>query len=585
MNRSADIHFNSDGVPVSNQFDDIYFSVDSGIDESQYVFLQQNGLPDAFKSLPSHYEFVVTETGFGTGLNFLLCCQAFIEHAPRDCRLVFVSFERFPLSREQLEQAYQALPTLRALCEQLLAVYPAVDEGCHRLLLADGRVTLDLWVGDIEQQLPQFIAQARGQVDRWFLDGFAPAKNPQMWQPFLFAAMAATAHQGTRYATFTAAGLVKRGLQNVGFTVEKVKGFGRKRDMLCGGFEAADAPQKAALKTEPVAIIGGGIAAACLSLALQRRGVDVSVTSRGVADAASGNPQGAVYPLLHAEKTPLSQFYLHAFSTAVSAYLPWREQHWFPGGVLQPAFNAQRQQRAEKIAAGLYDPQTVSLQPAGDTAAGLEIGTSALHYARAGWLRPAAMVKELFNKAGISVGISDRPQVDVQQKTVIAAGHCSGDIVAALTGQKLSINPVRGQITQVEATDATASLKQVLCYKGYMVPADNGLHCIGATFNRGDDGSDIRADDDSENLASLKDCAQQPWVNDLTIISQRASVRATTPNHQPMIGRVQDNLYVFSGLGSRGLTSAPLLAEILAAQLSGGLQPLATDALERLQPR
>ncbi|MAK71705.1 MAG: FAD-dependent cmnm(5)s(2)U34 oxidoreductase, partial [Idiomarinaceae bacterium] len=106
MNRSADIHFNSDGVPVSNQFDDIYFSVDSGIDESQYVFLQQNGLPDAFKSLPSHYEFVVTETGFGTGLNFLLCWQAFIEHAPRDCRLVFVSFEKFPLSLEQLEQAY-----------------------------------------------------------------------------------------------------------------------------------------------------------------------------------------------------------------------------------------------------------------------------------------------------------------------------------------------------------------------------------------------------------------------------------------------------------------------------------------------
>jgi tRNA 5-methylaminomethyl-2-thiouridine biosynthesis bifunctional protein len=474
---------------------------------------------------------------------------------------------------------------LRALCEQLLAVYPAGDEGCHRLLLADGRVTLDLWVGDIEQQLPHFVTQAQGQVDRWFLDGFAPAKNPQMWQSFLFSAMATTAHQGTRYATFTAAGVVKRGLQGAGFTVAKVKGFGRKRDMLCGALEATDAPQKASLKTEPVAIIGGGIAAACLSLALQRRGVNVTVSSRGQADAASGNPQGAVYPLLHAEKTPLSQFYLHAFSTAVSAYLPWREQHWFPTGVLQPSFNEQRQQRFEKVAAGLYDPQTVSLQPAGDKAAGLEIGTSALHYARAGWLRPATMVKELFNKADINVDISARPQVDMQQKTVIAAGHCSAEIIAALSGQKLSISPVRGQITQVEATDMTASLNQVLCYKGYMVPADNGLHCIGATFNRGDDGSDIRTDDDSENLANLKDCAQQPWANNLTIISQRASVRATTPNHQPMIGQVQDNLYVFSGLGSRGLTSAPLLAEILAAQLTGGLQPLSSDALKRLQPR
>lgn len=585
MNRSADIHFNSDGVPVSNQFDDIYFSVDSGIDESQYVFLQQNGLPEAFKSLPSHYEFVVTETGFGTGLNFLLCWQAFIEHAPHDCRLVFVSFEKFPLNRAQLEQAYEALPALRALCEQLLAVYPAGDEGCHRLLLADGRVTLDLWVGDIEQQLPYFVTQAQGQVDRWFLDGFAPAKNPQMWQPFLFSAMAATAHQGTRYATFTAAGLVKRGLQRAGFTVEKVKGFGRKRDMLRGEFAVTDAPLKSPLATAPVTIVGAGIAAAWLALALHRRGVAVRVTSQGIADAASGNPQGAVYPLLHAEKTPLSQFYLHAFSTAVSAYLPWHGEQWYTCGVLQPAFNAQRQQRFEKIATGLYHSQTVSLQSAGHVAADIEIGTSALHYLRAGWLRPAAMVKQLFNKADIHVDISDRPQVDIQQKTVIAAGHYSGEIVERLTGRQLSINPVRGQITQVEATAATASLSQVLCYKGYMVPADNGLHCIGATFNRGDDGSDIRADDDSENLVSLKDCAQQPWAKDLTIISQRASVRATTPNHQPMIGRVQDNLYVFSGLGSRGLTSAPLLAEILAAQLTGGLQPLSSDALKRLQPR
>lgn len=591
MNRSADLHFNSDGVPVSNQFDDIYFSVDSGIDESQYVFLQQNGLPDAFTNLPANYEFVVTETGFGTGLNFLLCWQAFMTHASADCRLVFVSFEKYPLTRQQLEQAYTALPSLRPLCQQLLAVYPNGDDGCHRVLLADGRVTLDLWIGDIEQQLPCFIEQANGQVDRWFLDGFAPAKNPQMWQPFLFSAMARTAHQGTRYATFTAAGLVKRGLQNVGFTVQKVKGFGRKRDMLCGAFEATDAPQKTALNTEPVAIIGGGIAAACLSLSLQRRGVNVSVTSRGQADAASGNPQGAVYPLLHAEQTPLSQFYLQAFSTAVSAYLPWREQHWFPDGVLQPAFNAQRQQRFEKIADRLYAPETVSFTSAQSVSAGIALGQPALSYPSAGWLRPAKMVDELFNTAGVNVIISDdtidnvAEQTNEQQKTVVAAGHCSGDIVARLSGQQLSINPVRGQITQVEATDATASLNQVLCYKGYMVPADNGLHCIGATFNRGDDRDDVRAADDTENLASLKDCAQQPWVDDLQVVNQRASVRATIPDHQPMIGQVQDNLYVFSGLGSRGLTSAPLLAEILAAQLTGGLQPLSADALKRLLPR
>ncbi|AVJ55484.1 bifunctional tRNA (5-methylaminomethyl-2-thiouridine)(34)-methyltransferase MnmD/FAD-dependent 5-carboxymethylaminomethyl-2-thiouridine(34) oxidoreductase MnmC [Idiomarina sp. OT37-5b] len=589
MNSTADIHFNSDGVPVSNQFDDIYFSVDSGIDESRYVFLQHNGLPEAFAKLPQHYEYVVTETGFGTGLNFLLCWQAFVQHAPASCRLVFVSFEKFPLSRAQLQQAYQALPQLQPLCDQLLAVYPSPEQGCHRLCLADGRVTLDLWCGDIEDQLPQFIEQARGQVDRWFLDGFAPAKNPQMWQPFLFEAMAASAHQHTRYATFTAAGVVKRGLQAAGFSVEKVKGFGRKREMLCGQAQQSQLPCKQALRTDAVTVVGGGIAAATLTLALTRRGVPVKVVSNGIADGASGNPQGAVYPLLHAETTPLSQFYLQAFSTAVSYYLPWRHQHWFDSGVMQPGFNPQRRQRAEKIASGLYSEQTVSLQtPAqADAAANLAIGQPSLLYPAAGWLRPAPLVKALFDGAAAELKQTQFEPADVQPHTptVIACGHHSAALVEAITGERPSLNPVRGQISLVRATPATTALRTVLCYKGYMVPADNGLHCIGATFNRGDDGTDVRSEDDQQNQASLADCAEQPWAAGLEHVASRVSVRATTPDHQPMAGLVANKVYVCSGLGSRGLTAAPVLAEVLAAQITGGLQPLSSDALARLTPR
>lgn len=587
MNSSADIHFNSDGVPVSNQFDDIYFSVDSGIDESQYVFLQHNGLPHAFRQLPAHYEFVVTETGFGTGLNFLLCWQAFLKHAPASCRLVFVSFEKFPLSVEQLQQAYQALPSLQRLCTELLDHYPNPELGCHRLLLANGRVTLDLWIGDMNTLLSDYGRQAKTKVDRWFLDGFAPSKNPEMWQSSLFETMALTAHQGTRYATFTAAGVVKRGLQQAGFSVNKVKGFGRKREMLCGQAQQPALPVKAPLKMTPVTIVGGGIAAATLALSLRRRGVAVTVNSRGVADGASGNPQGAVYPLLHAEQTPLSQFYLQAFSTAVSLYLPWRNRQWFNHGVLQPSFNEPRRHRAAKIASGLYSQQTVTQQTTDDINAGVPIGTSVLHYSKAGWLRPARMVEALFKAADVTVNpiAVDATQLLSADVTVIAAGHHSAQLIATATGQRPAINPVRGQISQVKATDVSQQLTKVLCYKGYMIPADDGVHCIGATFNRGDASDDLRAADDEENLNSLQQCAAQPWTASLTVVDHRASVRATTPDHQPMVGHVNDNLYLFTGLGSRGLTAAPLLAEILAAQLTQGLQPLSSDALKRLAPR
>ncbi|RUO77149.1 bifunctional tRNA (5-methylaminomethyl-2-thiouridine)(34)-methyltransferase MnmD/FAD-dependent 5-carboxymethylaminomethyl-2-thiouridine(34) oxidoreductase MnmC [Idiomarina seosinensis] len=587
MKLSADIRFNEDGVPVSNQFDDIYFSVDSGIDESRYVFLEQNGLPERFKNLPQHYEFVVTETGFGTGLNFLICWQLFLQQAPVDCRLLFVSFEKFPLTRDQLQQAYQTLPSLAPLCEQLLAVYPATDTGCHRLLLANGRITLDLWVGDLEQQLNYFLPQATGQIDCWFLDGFAPAKNPDMWQPGLFRSMAESAHANTSYATFTAAGVVKRGLSEAGFKVEKIKGFGRKREMLRGQLaEPKLAQKKPSLNTTPVTIVGGGIAAATLALALTHRSVPVQVISSGIADAASGNPQGAVYPLLHAEITPLSQFYLQAFSTAVSCYLPWQQQHWFPTGVMQPAFNQQRQLRAEKIANNLYHPDSVSFttKEHSNAAAQIPLNQDSLHYPRAGWLRPERMVNELFAAAGCQPQQAsfsaemDSPATPL----VIAAGHNSAYLVEQLSGQSLPINPVRGQISLVKASPLTRSLNKVLCYKGYMIPADNGVHCIGATFNRADASDEQRANDDLENQTSLKSCANQLWADDLSVVGSRASVRATTPDHQPVIGRVIDNLYLLSGLGSRGLTAAPLLAEILAAQLTGGLQPLSDDALRRL---
>lgn len=237
----ATLEFNAEGTPVSRDFDDVYFSNDNGLEETRYVFLGGNRLAERFP-VHSHPLFIVAESGFGTGLNFLTLWQAFDSfrsaHPQATLqRLHFISFEKFPLTRDDLALAHQHWPELAPWAEQLQAQWPLPLPGCHRLLLDRGRVTLDLWFGDINELTDQLDATLNQTVDAWFLDGFAPAKNPDMWTPNLFNAMARLARPGATLATFTSAGFVRRGLQEAGFTMQKRKGFGRKREMLCGVME------------------------------------------------------------------------------------------------------------------------------------------------------------------------------------------------------------------------------------------------------------------------------------------------------------------------------------------------------------
>lgn len=265
----AKIHFNDQGTPVASDFDDVYFSNDGGMAETDYVFLQQNGLPQRWQHHGAS-AFHIIETGFGTGANFLLTWLRFRQFrqafpAAKCQRLYFSSVEKFPLSHADLSRALAVHSELSELCQLLLDAYPLCVPGCHRLSFDNGAVVLDLWFGDVNALLPQLSAAA----DAIYLDGFAPSKNPDMWQDSLFSNLARLSHAGCTVATFTAAGLVKRGLQQAGFQVQKVKGFGRKREMLTAVMAkelTADTP-----KVRQVTIIGGGIASLCSALALTQR--------------------------------------------------------------------------------------------------------------------------------------------------------------------------------------------------------------------------------------------------------------------------------------------------------------------------
>ncbi|WP_237932057.1 bifunctional tRNA (5-methylaminomethyl-2-thiouridine)(34)-methyltransferase MnmD/FAD-dependent 5-carboxymethylaminomethyl-2-thiouridine(34) oxidoreductase MnmC [Buttiauxella sp. S19-1] len=645
--QSANLGFNEEGTPVSREFDDVYFSNDNGLEETRYVFLGGNRLSERFATHDLSL-FIVGESGFGTGLNFLTLWEAFEQFCQKQPnstlqRLHFISFEKFPLTAKDLHAAHAHWPELASFAQQLQQQWPLPIAGCHRLLLSGGRVTLDLWFGDINELIPQLDDTLNNQVDAWFLDGFAPAKNPDMWTPQLFNAMAKLARPGGTLATFTSAGFVRRGLIDAGFTMTKSKGFGRKREMLTGVMEnALESPPRAPWYARPaargneVAIIGGGIASALLSLALLRRGWQVTLYCEDSAPAlgASGNRQGALYPLLNTHSATLTRFFSAAFTFARRLYdsLPVEFDHdWC--GVTQLGWDEKSQHKIEQLLS-LEFPELLARAVSAETVAelcGVETGHGGVTYPLGGWLCPAQLTAGALacaEKMGLKTHYQHRVEslskasdawqltfadntVQQHAAVVLANGYKINKFPQT---EKLPISAVGGQVSHIPTTPSLSELRQVLCYDGYLTPQNpsNQQHCIGASYHRGVEEMRYNDEDQQHNHQRLLNClpdVQWPQEVDVSAGEARCGVRCASRDHMPMIGSVPDynttleayaslveshenaetapvypNLFMLASLGSRGLCSAPLAAEILAAQMSDEPVPMDGETLAALNP-
>ena len=215
--------------PYSLDFCDVYYSSDNGLAETEYVFIQHNQLVERFANLQSA-TFTVIETGFGTGLNFFCASQQFLLYAPNNVTFHFISIERFPLKADELIKANTRWPAFGQLITQLHTPYATLKDGLNTFNICQNRIQLDLLIGDVSEYLPKIETPA----DAWFLDGFAPSKNGEMWSENLFTEMARLSKSNTTFATFTSAGRVRRQLEAAGFQVSKAGGFGKKREMLHG---------------------------------------------------------------------------------------------------------------------------------------------------------------------------------------------------------------------------------------------------------------------------------------------------------------------------------------------------------------
>lgn len=647
----AHLDWNESGTPVSDQFDDVYFSNVNGLDETRYVFLTQNQLPTRWEHY-QHPRFVVAETGFGTGLNFLALWQwfeAFRQNNPEAPlqSLHFISFEKYPLTKDDLIKAHQAWPELAEYATQLQDQYPLAIPECHRMIFADGLITVDLWFGDIKTCLPSVPTPEHGLVDAWFLDGFAPSKNPDMWSQDLFNGMVQLAKQDCSVATFTAAGFVRRGLIEAGFDMKKVKGFGTKRDMIVGHL-AHKTPytnihpwfaHQGTDNLHDVAIIGGGIASACLANALIHRGISVTLYCQDEKPAcgASGNRQGALYPLLNGNHDDVSRVFAPAFVFA-RQFLNQAAQHfdfahsWC--GVTQLMWDEKSAKKLHRLLQDQFDPNLVHGLNAQETDAITKqhIGLPSVHYPLGGWLSPEQLTTGLLQhlqQRGLVVHyqcpiqsldwqedsqhwhLDDGSTTRPHQAVVIATGHQFDHFTQT---QDLPLGKVKGQVSHVPTNDTLTELQTVLCYDGYMAPADpvTQTHCIGASYHRNQTDTTFEPQAQIDNVKRLRHCVPQPWTEtvDSSDNWSRQGVRCVSRDHLPFVGNIgrfshimadyadlhtmapQDvkpvasypNLYAFLGLGARGLTSAPLLGEALASQMCQQPMPFPVDVLETLHP-
>ena len=634
-----------DGQPVSLAFGDVYFSRASGLDETRHVFLRHNRLAERFAELPSGGHFTIAETGFGTGLNFLCAWECFLQYAPVDTRLHFISAEKFPLTPRDLTQALALWPQLAGLAQQLLAQYQALPPGWHRLLLNQGRVTLTLLIGDVLEVLPEVDAR----VDAWFLDGFAPSKNPDMWQAELFQAMARLSAPGATFATFTSAGFVRRGLSEAGFAVSKTAGFGHKREMSHGHLQTLPAGEwsppwfarPARRHGERSAIvIGGGIAGAASAYSLACRGWQVTVVERlpELARGASGNPQGVLYTKLSPHFTPLTRLILSGYGYSLrtlKTQLPEDDANWRGCGVLQLAYDAAEAERQQGLASAGFGADFLRPVDASEASelAGVELQHGGLFFPEGGWVNPPALVRKLVDHPNIQVRTSrtiveldynplDKSWVAIGDEGSVAIGSVVILAGAAETGsfdatQHLPLKKIRGQVTVARATEHSEALRTVLCGEGYISPARFGEHCLGATFKFNTEDLGVNLFEHQENLQMLAGLAPSLYqalggegLLDKALAG-RAALRCTSPDYLPIVGPVAhaqslidaylplskdaslklsasapwiDGLYVNTAHGSRGMITAPLSGEILAALLEDEPAPVARSLMQATHP-
>ncbi|WP_067984404.1 bifunctional tRNA (5-methylaminomethyl-2-thiouridine)(34)-methyltransferase MnmD/FAD-dependent 5-carboxymethylaminomethyl-2-thiouridine(34) oxidoreductase MnmC [Neptuniibacter pectenicola] len=627
-----------DGSPKSTEFDDIYFNTIDGVEEANYVFVEGNNI-DA--RLSGSSPLVIAETGFGTGLNFLNTAHRIIQHKNIQTKLHFISAEKYPLTKRDLQRIYVKWPQFNVFTEQLLAQYPIHTTGFHRISFLDKNIQLTLLLGDATECLSKLIAS----VDAWYLDGFTPSRNSDMWTSELFEKIASlsTPHS-TTLATFTSASKIRKSLQAVGFDIKKRSGFGLKREIIAGTFIEHKTPT---LDTKPwfslpksarpthVTIIGGGLSGCSTAYSLAQRGIKVTIIEKEkrLATAGSGNRQGALYAKLPVTPTKQGELHLTGFlhTTNLLKQTDPTQSFWSQCGVAQLATKENEKIRQQELIDNQHYPTSLVQQKSAaelSAISGTAVSSSGLFFPDAGWVSPVDFCHALANHPNINIVQHDIKLIEYtdQQWTLTNNRserlHCSHLVIcnAELASQfeqtkHLPLKAIRGQVSLTADNADLPKLDTVVCGEGYISPAQEGIFCFGATFDLKGKQRDVTQHDHDKNLTKLADALPEfhhALLKKKAQLSGRTAFRCSTPDYMPVVGPAPvfsdyidtyarlrkdknwrfegataqhyPNLYVNSGHGSKGLITCPISAELLASMICNEPLPLPKTLIDSINP-
>jgi tRNA 5-methylaminomethyl-2-thiouridine biosynthesis bifunctional protein len=628
--RPAEIDWR-DGVPFAPAFADVYHPQAGALAQAEHVFLRGNRLPQRWQC---RKRFAILETGFGLGNNFLATWSAWRADPLRPARLHYVAVDLHPPSRADLARAHErsALPALAA---KLVERWPPLVANVHRLAFDGGRVELLLQFADVAQALRETV----GGIDAFYLDGFAPARNPAMWQPFVFKAMARLAAAKATAATWSVARDVRDGLHGAGFAVERTEGFAGKREMTVASFAPRVAPTVPPGRAwqDPAAydaiVIGAGLAGCAAAAALDDAGFACTLIDRHAHPAAETSSQraGIFHGVVHADDGPHARF---GRATALLAgheighLIAARGVAGSTAGLLRLTDAALPALQAIAQARGLPAEFVRAVDVAQARAlAGVPVDRAAWFFPTGGWAQAASLCaawtdrRSLSWRANTTVGglrrrgdgwevLDAHGHVVERAPIVVLAGAADG--LALWPHACWPVRRVHGQTSWLPAGTPDLPRPQLpLAGDGYAVPLDDGGLLFGATSHTAGNDEPFepdaaqRAADHTTNLARLA------RLTGLTLPAlpppeARTGTRLVTADRLPLVGVVpalpaasspigrradqprfiqrEPGLFVLGALGSRGITWAPLAARLLAAQIAGSPWPLEASLCDAVDP-
>ncbi|MGJ4786729.1 bifunctional tRNA (5-methylaminomethyl-2-thiouridine)(34)-methyltransferase MnmD/FAD-dependent 5-carboxymethylaminomethyl-2-thiouridine(34) oxidoreductase MnmC [Leptospira koniambonensis] len=613
------IDWKENGTPVSREFNDIYFSLENGLEETKHVFLKGNRLEERLSSSETQYSFSILELGFGTGLNFFAAWQLW-----RNCKkrtnarvLRFTSFEKYPLEKDDIRKAISAFPELSELLELFLEKYILLVPGCNTFLFEKENLILDLWIGDAIKSLPE----TNGKFDAFFLDGFAPSKNPDLWGENISIQLKRLSNKNASFATFTVARSVKDCLSDAGFSLSKIPGYGRKREMLIGVYESELEPDLNPIPflrrnssfgkiPEKVSVLGAGLAGASIARALAWRGIQVEVWDDHDALRASSVPMAVSHPHITKGETPTSLWTIRCLGNSIRRYsdLLSKDSYQISGTLQLSGDDLPWARLEEGVKAHFLSKELADLKP--NLGKNFPEDVKGIYYPSGFWTDTPVLTEKLLDHPNIllkqgKVGsisfeneewilFSENKEVLIKTEVLVLANSFGIEsLLQGLWGETpFSLRSVRGQLEILEDPNIDSEKDPINVGEKYLTPSKNGIRVNGSTFDEFDLDPNPRTKDREEILEYSQNTFLGLNWEQIKVRSDFVGIRSQTPDRFPILGPIyssepfrkiysgmslpknrkkefpflepQKNLFVFGGLGSRGVLTSLLGGEILA---------------------